>query len=219
MQSTPFWEQTYADSTVSTFSQGPTADVKEFCHIFPPNSAILDVGCGEGSNAIFLAGLGHTVDAFDISAAGIEKAREIARLSGVKVNFFRCDLGEYVFEKEYDAILSHGVLHLPERPVRDRFIGKMQEATRPGGYNVIGIFTDRLPATPDNAPFTHSLFALGELPDKYRGWELVHHQESTFTDTHPGGIRHEHAYERIIARRGMKAFDRDCLRDYNHFIR
>ena len=77
MQSTPFWEQTYADSTVSTFSQGPTADVKEFCHIFPPNSAILDVGCGEGRNAIFLAGLGHTVDAFDISAAGIEKAREI----------------------------------------------------------------------------------------------------------------------------------------------
>lgn len=99
MQSTPFWEQTYADSTVSTFSQGPTADVKEFCHIFPPNSAILDVGCGEGRNAIFLAGLGHTVDAFDISAAGIEKAREIARLSGARVNFFRCDLGEYIFEK------------------------------------------------------------------------------------------------------------------------
>ncbi len=37
---------------------------------------VLDIGCGEGRNAIFLAGLGHTVDAFDISAAGIEKARE-----------------------------------------------------------------------------------------------------------------------------------------------
>ena len=145
-------------------------------------------------------GSGTHRDAFDISAAGIEKAREIARLSGIQVNFFRCDLKEYIFEKVYDAILSHGVLHLPERPVRDRFIRKMQEATRPGGYNVIGIFTDRLPATPDNAPFTHSLFAVGELPDKYRGWELVYHQEGTFTDTHPGGIHHEHAYERIIAR-------------------
>lgn len=91
----------------------------------------------------------------------------------------------------------------PERPVRDRFIGEMQRHTKPGGYNVIGIFTDRLPATPDNAPFTHSLFAVGELPDKYRSWELVHHQEGTFRDTHPGGIRHEHAYERIIARRGI----------------
>ena len=60
---------------------------------------VLDIGCGEGRNAIFLAGLGHTVDAFDISAAGIEKAREIARLSGARVNFFRCDLGEYIFEK------------------------------------------------------------------------------------------------------------------------
>lgn len=80
----------------------------------------------------------------------------------------------------------------------------MQAHTKAGGFHVIGIFTNRLPATPDNAPFTHSLFDVGELPAKYAGWEIVHHEEGTFTDSHPGDIHHEHAYERIIARKVQK---------------
>ena len=50
----------------------------------------------------------------------------------------------------------------------------------------------------------HSLFDVGELPAKYAGWEIVHHEEGTFTDSHPGDIHHEHAYERIIARKVQK---------------
>lgn len=201
MDTKPFWEQTYSDKNVSTFSKGPTVDVNEFFGIFAPNSLVLDVGCGEGRNSIFLTQKGHIVDAFDISESGIEKAKEIARALGLCINFFQKDLGEFVFEKQYDVILSHGVLHLPYKDVRDDFILKMQQNTKLGGYNAIGIFTNRKPATPDNAPFTHSLFDVGELPAKYAGWEIVHHAEGVFTDSHPGGIHHEHAYERIIAKK------------------
>lgn len=77
----------------------------------------------------------------------------------------------------------------------------MQEYTKKGGINAIGVFTDRLPATPDNAPYTHSLFKVGELPSKYSNWEIIHHLEGTFKDTHPGDIHHEHAFERIIAKK------------------
>ncbi len=201
MQDKPFWEQLYADMAVSTFSKGPTVDVNEFYHVFPQNAQVLDVGCGEGRNSIFMAKLGNTVDAFDVSENGIAKAKEIARQMGVQVNFFVCDLGKFAFEKEYDVILSHGVLHLPCKEVRDRFIAEMQSHTRVGGYNVVGIFINRLPATPDNAPYTHSLFDVGELPEKYKDWEMVHHLEGTFKDSHPGDIHHEHAFERIIAKR------------------
>ena len=110
-------------------------------------------------------------------------------------------MGKFRFSKQYDVILSHGVLHLPEKKVRDEFINQVQNHTKIGGYNVIGIFTNRLPATPDNAPFTKSLFDVGELPKKYSNWEIVHHLEGTFKDTHPGDIHHEHAYERIIAKK------------------
>ena len=73
--------------------------------------------------------------------------------------------------------------------------------TSVGGYNAIGIFTNQLPSTPDNAPFTKSLFTVGELPERYADWEIIHHLEDIFEDTHPGGIHHQHAYEQIIARK------------------
>lgn len=204
MAEKPFWEQTYKDKNVSTFAKGPTGDVVEVYSAFINNSTILDVGCGEGRNSIFLAQKGHNVDAFDISEAGIEKAIKNAYTNDLHVNFLVKDLAEFIFEKEYDVILSHGVLHLPEKKARNEFIIKAKRHTKPGGYNIIGIFTNRLPATPDNAPFTNSLFDVGELPGMYGNWEILSHDEGTFTDEHPGNIHHEHAYERIVARKKIE---------------
>jgi tellurite methyltransferase len=199
--SKPFWEKTYQDDAVSTFSKGPTADVAEFWTIFPAGASILDVGCGEGRNAIFLAENGFDVDAFDISESGVEKAKRIAASRNVRVNFWQQDLIQYNFEKNYDIILSHGVLHLVTKTEWGRFIAEAKIHTNSDGLNIIGIFTNRLPATADNAPFTKGLFDVGELPALYTNWELVHHLEGTFEDEHPGSIHHEHAYERIIARK------------------
>jgi len=197
----PFWEQTYQDKTVSTFSKGPTADLKEHAHLLHAPALVLDVGCGEGRNSIFLAAQGYDVEAFDLSEAGIEKAKRIAQDMNLKIKFWAQNLADFVFQKKYDVILSHGVLHLPEKQYRDQFICEAQKNTKIGGFHFIGVFTNRLPATPDNAPFTKSLFDVGELPGKYSGWEIVHHAEGTFRDEHPGGIKHEHAFERIIAKK------------------
>jgi len=119
----------------------------------------------------------------------------------VDVNFIKQDLAEFVFKNQYDIVLSHGVLHLCDKSARDIFISDAKKQTTIGGYNAIGVFTNRLPATPDNAPFTKSLFDVGELLSLYDDWEIVHHLEGIFTDEHPGGIHHEHAYERIIAKK------------------
>lgn len=197
----PFWEQTYRDDSVSTFAKGATADIAEYWTLFPTGGTVLDVGCGEGRNSIFLAEKGFVVDAFDISEAGIEKAKRIASTRGVEVNFVCRDLATFVFEKKYDVIISHGVLHLCEEADRNTFIERAKQHTSAGGYNAIGVFTNRLPATPDNALFTKSLFDVGELPSRYADWEIAHHLEGIFEDSHPGGIHHQHAYERIIAKK------------------
>lgn len=105
----------------------------------------------------------------------------------------------FKFQKDYDVIMSHGVLHLPEKEERNDFIYKAKHHTKVGGYNVIGIFTNREPATPDNAPFTKSLFNVGELINIYKDWKIVYHKEGVFHDEHPGGIKHKHAHESIIA--------------------
>ena len=199
----PFWEQAYLDPEAVAFSKGPTSDVAEFHGLIPPGSSILDVGCGEGRNAIFLAGLGHSAEGFDLSQPAIEKAKAIAAAQGLSVRFRAQDLADFEFEREYDVILSHGVLHLPEKHIRNAFIRRAQEHTAPGGLHYIGIFTNCLPAAPDMVAVTKSLFDVGELPAMYGDWEILHHNEGTFRDEHPGGIKHEHAYERVIARKRM----------------
>ena len=201
MTGKPFWEQTYKNKEISTFSKGPTDDVRDFYKKFGQDSSILDVGCGEGRNSIFLAGEGHKVDAFDISQTGIEKAKYKAQVAGVSVNFSVRDLYEFIFYEKYDVVLSHGVLHLPDKNIRDEFISKAQENTKCGGYHIIGVFTNKRPAAMGLEAFTKSLFMVGELPLKYTGWDIVSHDEGVFKDEHPGGIKHEHAYERIIARK------------------
>lgn len=201
MMNEPFWEQAYRDPNADAFAKGPTSDLEAYAAHLKPRSRVLDVGCGEGRNSIYLAAQGHIVDAFDISAAGIASAKRRAAEQRLDIRFWLEDLASFTFLRKYDVILSHGVLHLPEKAVRDAFLHKARAHTKPGGLHFIGIFTNRLPATPDNRPFTKSLFDVGELPAQYAGWDIIHHLEDIFHDEHPGGLKHEHAYERIIARK------------------
>jgi tellurite methyltransferase len=162
---------------------------------------VLDIGCGEGRNSLYLSESGLDVDAFDISEAGISKLKSIAGENGLRVNAWAQDLATFVFEKTYDVILSHGVLHLVEKHEWQRTIQEMKKYTNPGGFNIIGIFTNKLPATPDNVPFTKALFDEGDLKELYADWNIIEFNAYVFEDEHPGGIHHKHAANSIIARK------------------
>lgn len=53
---------------------------------------VLDIGCGEGKNAVFFARNGYKVSAFDIADAGLDKARRLAEHNHVDVDFFKTDI-------------------------------------------------------------------------------------------------------------------------------
>ena len=53
---------------------------------------VLDVGCGEGKDAVFLARNGYIVEAMDATDHGIEKGRRLADNCGVAVDFFKADI-------------------------------------------------------------------------------------------------------------------------------
>ena len=197
----PFWEKTYRDAAVASFGRGPTRDVAALWERFPSGGAVLDVGCGEGRNALFLAGKGFTVDAFDITEAGVEKTRRLAAEAGVSLNAWTQDLTRFTFTRPYDVILSHGVLHLVEREQWLAFIGAMQQHTKPGGLNLVGIFTNRLPAAPDMAAVTKALFEPDDLEKLYADWEILLSDDYEFRDEHPGGIKHHHAAANVAARK------------------
>jgi tellurite methyltransferase len=72
MPNTPFWETTYQDFAVSSFGK-PSQEFYDLIHRLPPHAKVLDLGCGEGRNALFLAEHGCEVTAVDISVSGIQK--------------------------------------------------------------------------------------------------------------------------------------------------
>ncbi|MGE3527778.1 MAG: hypothetical protein AB7I33_17810, partial [Gemmatimonadales bacterium] len=73
--------------------------------------------------------------------------------------------------------------------------------TNPGGWNVHAVFTDRLPQPADLAPIVHRPFREGELAQLYRSWDIELLHSSILEDEHPGGLRHRHAIDKIVARR------------------
>src|SRR3989338_9479209 len=75
------------------------------------NPSRLDIACGEGRNAIFLAKNGYNVDAIDISDIAIERGKKTAEKDGIKTNFIQADIENYQIPAEtYDLIVNFNYL-------------------------------------------------------------------------------------------------------------
>ena len=94
----------------------------------------LELGCGEGRNAIYMAKQGITVTAVDSSSIAIENAEKIAIEAGVKVDF-RC---QNIIEDEvvgnFDFVYDSGLLHHLPPHRRLTYIELLQSILKPGGY-------------------------------------------------------------------------------------
>lgn len=197
----PFWEETYR-SGAAAFSAEPNGTLKEFERLLSKEAGVLDVGCGEGQNCLYLARQGWTdIDAFDLSTYGIERVLKRCEEEKISVNAFTADLREFQFARSYDLIMSFGTLHFVSREDWRAFISRAKEHTSPGGIHIMQIFTDTVPASPDIAEFAIGLAKDGELLELYEDWEILQFKSYTFEDEHPGVPKHLHASNKLAARK------------------
>jgi SAM-dependent methyltransferase len=141
----------------------------------------LDLACGPGRHALFLAERGWQVTAVDASRVGIELLEKNARERGlsVKARVANLERGEFQIEPEaYDLI---GVFYYLQR---DLFPG-IRAGVRAGGVSIAAIhMVDESPeAHPMNEDY---LLEPGELRAEFRGWEIIHDYEGPSTE---GGHR------------------------------
>jgi SAM-dependent methyltransferase len=95
---------------------------------------VLELGCGYGRNAIYLAGQGCDVDAVDFSAHAIERARERAAAAGAAVTFHcRSIFDMPVAEDGYDLVYDSGCFHHIAPHRRQDYVRLVRRALRPGG--------------------------------------------------------------------------------------
>lgn len=94
----------------------------------------LDVACGTGRNALYLARLGFDVTAVDGSVAGLDIAAEQARKTGVQVDFVAADLDDYALPPAHFALIV--VVSYLDR----NLFASLRSALRPGGVLVYQTF-------------------------------------------------------------------------------
>lgn len=98
---------------------------------------ILDVGCGQGRDALFLGRMGHEVLGIDLSPAGIEALNATARAEGLDVTGLVADITGPLPDRRVDVVLLDRTLHMLERHSRPPVLSSLLDRIDPGGFCVI----------------------------------------------------------------------------------
>ncbi|MCB9094414.1 MAG: class I SAM-dependent methyltransferase [Halobacteriovoraceae bacterium] len=99
------WDKTYSRSDF-VYGKAPAKFLSENYHYIPFGSQVLDMGMGEGRNAVFLAKKGYKVVGADISSVAVKKAHVLAKEFGVKIKTTVVNLSDYDFpENSFDSII------------------------------------------------------------------------------------------------------------------
>ena len=176
----------------------------EIMKLKPPTKPykVLDIGCGEGKDAVFLARNGYDVTAFDISEQGLSKARELANCCGVKIDFFKADVRNFRLETNYDIIFSSGVFHYISKEQRECVIDNLKAHTFFNGINAINVFVRKpffpLPPDVEESELAAGNWKSGEIFMYYHDWLFRKNEEKIF-DCNSSGIPHKHCMDVIIA--------------------
>jgi SAM-dependent methyltransferase len=127
-----FWEAFYTDGR-ARWSGRPNASLVDEIAGRRPGTA-LDLGCGQGGDAIWLASLGWAVTAVDVSGAALDTARAHAAQAGVgdAIRWERHDLGLTFPDGRFDLVAA-AYLHSPVELPRGAILRSAAAAVAPGG--------------------------------------------------------------------------------------
>jgi SAM-dependent methyltransferase len=148
------WNARYAAGAFAARTW-PSALLAEWSDRLRPGRA-LDLACGAGRNALFLARHGWQVDAIDISAVALERAAETARAEGLAVTWIEADLERTRPTGRYDLVVLFRYLD-PD------LIEALPGLLAPGGWLIVEqhVESDGHQNGPDNPAFRLAAGALG----------------------------------------------------------
>ena len=107
---------------------------------------VIDLGCGTGENALFLASRGITVLGVDAAPTAIARADEKGRLRRSAATFRVADaLALEMLERTFDVAIDCGLFHTFSDADRIRFEKSLQRILRPGARYVLLCFSENQP--------------------------------------------------------------------------
>ena len=182
------WDERYrsGERAAEDIDAAPTPLLVETSKRLTPGRA-LDLACGSGRNALWLAEQGWSVTAVDGSPAAIEILRSRASNRGVTVDMKVADLEKFEYQIEP---ASWNLIAICYYLQRDLFTPAKQGVVPCGIVISIVHITE-----PEEEPTAHRLRP-GELERYFLGWEILRRHEGRPNDT-----AHQRSVAEIVARR------------------
>jgi tellurite methyltransferase len=175
------WDERYRSG--EQVFETPGSLVVQFTQDLPAGTA-LDLACGPGRNAVYLAALGWKVTAIDGSSVAIDLLR--SKSSSIDARVADLEAGELdVPPQSFDLVLSCYYLQRSLIPL-------MQSAVRPGGMLIMIVHL----AGADQPQGTATRAYPGELGSFFQGWRILHYREGA-----PGEPGHRHAVAELVAQK------------------
>lgn len=142
------WNKIYSEHNLEEIPWYSDKPDQEFVELIETEKikpcCVLDVGCGAGTDAIYLASTGYTVTAMDISQKAIKITKKKAEKVGAKINFIVGNFLEVEFDNEsFDFINDRGCFHGINPMDRENFAMKINEMLKSNGYYYLRCWSDK----------------------------------------------------------------------------
>lgn len=185
--STDSWEERYS-SAERLFGDEPSELLLAQRALLRPGMRALAIADGEGRNGVWLAAQGLIVDAVDLSATALTRARARAAEHGLSLTTICADILEWPWtDTAYDVIVDI-FLHL-SREARQDLHHQIRSALRPGGLVFLeGFHRDQLGMDSGGPRDPDQLYTLEELREDFKGLEILHARIAP-TEVERAGVR------------------------------
>jgi SAM-dependent methyltransferase len=129
--SSTFWDERFSGDDLA-YGLSPNEFLASMADRLPKSGNALDIGAGEGRNALFLASRGLSVLAVDQSTVGMQKAERLAHARGLTLRTRVVDLKDFDADPDSFDVVSSIYVHLPQ-PLRAAVHRRGRTGLKPGG--------------------------------------------------------------------------------------
>jgi len=195
------WEKAYSEVSL-LWGVEPDHVLKAYAELVP-QGPILDLGIGEGRNALFFAKMGYEVEGIDISETAVERCMRRSQGANLKVQASVGDLRELdIPQARYSLIIAAWVLNFLRKGEADKMMAKIRDGLKRDGIVYVAVFStddpgftwakEKLELVEENTFYSRKMrtyrhyFIKDEIVLPFADFRLLYHADGTELDLDHG---------------------------------